>query len=304
MLIKKHLFIVNPQAGFKNIKNFEEKLHNIFKRMSNVDHETEYKVVYTEYEGHAQIIAKDYSLLDKYIIYAVGGDGTLNEVLNGMVNTNSVLGWVPVGTGNDFMKTLNPNFDENTILENTINGYIKEIDYASLNEYSFINIASIGIDATVLKHANIFKKTGKFSGKKAYFFAIIPALKEKNHKMKVKLKFNGLELEKELILLAMANGKAYGGGFSIAPEASITDGLLDIILVGNIGLFNILSVLPKLIRKKHLFDKRVEFYRTNEIIVESLENSEFHINIDGREIYDNKIHIKLHEKSLKFIYPL
>lgn len=303
MLIRKHLFIVNPAAGNKNKESIKDEIREIFIKMREADPLIEYIIEFTEYEGHALDLAKKYSSQDKYIIYAVGGDGTLNETLNGMAQSDSVLAFVPYGTANDFMKSLYPGFRKETILRDTIHGYIEKIDLCNVNERYFVNIASIGIDASVNSYANKYKKNGEIKGKKAYIKGIIDSLKIK-HNRKYKIRFNDQEMEKELILLAMANGKSYGGGFHIAPHAMLTDGLMDVVMAGNIGLLSILKLIPKLIMKTHLEDHLLEFYRTSKIEIIPLDGKDVLVNADGHEFRVNDLRVEIQQKALKFIYPL
>ena len=137
----KHIFIVNPISGKGNALKIADKIKKVCEKKG-----LDYEMYYTEYPGEAKRIAKKY-IFSKNIIYSVGGDGTLNEVLNGVVGTKNLLAVVPAGSGNDFYKTLSK-IDEKT----------PTIDIGKINNRYFINIVSIGIDAEVADNVSLMKK--------------------------------------------------------------------------------------------------------------------------------------------------
>jgi diacylglycerol kinase (ATP) len=137
----KHVFIINPISGKGKTLKVAENIEKVCQK-ENLD----YEINYTNYPGEATKIAKKYRL-SKNIIYSVGGDGTLNEVLNGIVGTKNMLAVIPSGSGNDFYKTLSKIDDE-----------LPNIDIGKINDKYFINIVSIGIDAEVANNVSLMKK--------------------------------------------------------------------------------------------------------------------------------------------------
>ncbi|MBY0755689.1 acylglycerol kinase family protein [Clostridium sardiniense] len=97
----KHIFIINPVAGKGKGLDFERKIHNIFKKIN-----FPYEIIVTKESGHAIEVVKKITSKEKCIVYSIGGDGTLNEVLNGIINSDSSLAVIPAGSGNDFARTL------------------------------------------------------------------------------------------------------------------------------------------------------------------------------------------------------
>lgn len=301
MIINRHLFIVNPIAGRGEGANIEKDIEEIFSEIKKYNKNVDYTIEFTKYVGHATEIAREYSKKDSYIMYAVGGDGTLNEVLNGMAFSSTVLAFIPYGTGNDFMNSIAYKYNKETILQDTIAGKIEEADLGEVNGRYFVNVASVGIDSLVNHYANEYKTSGKYIGKKAYIMGILKALTSKK-RFNLKISIGENTMEDEYFLVAAGNGKSYGGGFNIAPLASINDGLLDIVVVKNYHLFRILGLIVKLVRKKHLDSEHVQFYRSGKMSVESSED--LIINLDGDEMVSKNFNVLIHKNSLKVLVPL
>ncbi|WP_187119280.1 diacylglycerol/lipid kinase family protein, partial [Clostridium polynesiense] len=118
----KHLFIINPEAGKGKALGYIEIIHRVFENIKEP-----YFIEITKYPGHATEIVQKYSLKGEYRVYSIGGDGTLNEVLNGVVGTKSTLAIVPAGSGNDFIKNITSTKDED-LLYRTVTGEEKYID--------------------------------------------------------------------------------------------------------------------------------------------------------------------------------
>ena len=172
----KHLFIINPVAGKGKALEYIPEIKKIFSKRKN----EVYFIETTERPGHATELVKSYVGKDTYRVYSIGGDGTLNEVLNGMAGSDSSLAVVPAGSGNDFIKNLENYSDLDTtklaILESLIDGTEKPIDIGKVNNKYFINISSIGFDAEAAYHAAKFKKIPFFSGMMAYIFGALVSL--------------------------------------------------------------------------------------------------------------------------------
>lgn len=251
----KYIFIVNPESGKKKGLQAGKAIEEYCKNL-NID----YKIIYTYRPGDAEYIAGNYSTLDECIIYSVGGDGTLNEVVNGLAFSSAKLGVIPVGSGNDFYKTIMESSNQT-------------IDLGRVNGRFFINIASLGIDAEIAKSANE-QKEKNIPSNLIYVSSIAKNL----------FKFKGIKLQidsskKDLTILTICNGRYYGGGFKIAPNAELSDGLLDIYEVERLGKVKTLKLLTKLLQGTHELDNSVTMYRTNKISVDS--NYRLICNVDG-----------------------
>ncbi len=291
----KHIFIINPKAGKEKTLEIIPFIEAYFK-----DKAEEFIIRVTEYKGHAIEIAREYSSIEECRIYSVGGDGTVNEVVNGIAGTQSLLGIIPLGSGNDFIRSITPTYDIKNILVNTINGEGKSIDLARVNDKYFINISSIGFDADVVYNADKFKKIPVIPGSMAYVISIIYTVMRKRIS-KVKIHIDDSEMERKLLLAAIANGRFYGGGMLAAPEAKINDGLFDICLVSEANRFQILSLFPKYIKGEHGQLKEVQFLRGKKVKIES--NEELSLNIDGEISTSCNIDFEIIENGIRVIIP-
>lgn len=246
-----------------------------------IDFKQPYEFIYTTKRGEAIDIVKKYKNDIDTKIYSVGGDGTLNEVVNGIVNTNLKLGIIPIGTGNDFVKSIK-------------NGFNDKIDVIKVNDKYSINIVSFGLDASVANKVNLLKEN-KYEGKILYKFALIDKfLKYKNESIYINGKI------KKPTILTICNGRYYGGGFQIAPNALINDGYLDMYLVDDISKLKIFMLIFKLLNGTHTNNKLVNYNKIKKLSI----YSENHIlcNIDGEIIKDKKFEIEILDKNINLEY--
>ncbi|ARC84407.1 lipid kinase, YegS//BmrU family protein [Clostridium argentinense CDC 2741] len=291
----KNLFIINPVAGKGRSLEYIDKIKNYFD-----DLQEEYIIEITEYKDHAIEIAKEYTSKDTYRVFAVGGDGTINEVLNGLIGSDSVLCVIPTGTGNDFVRTLYKDKEIEDILDSLISGQEHYIDLAKSNDRYFINIASVGFDAEVVYNARMFKNRRFIPSSFAYILSVIyTAFNFKSINMTIKI---GEQYIKEsTFLLAACNGKCYGGGVMIAPKADMKDGLLDICVIRRPGLFTLLKSIPKALKGELEDIEEVNYYSGKKIIVEG--DREFILNADGELFRQTQAEFELIENGMKVVIP-
>lgn len=291
----KHIFIINPTAGKGKSLELVPFIKEYFE-----DNAEEYVIKVTLYPGHATHIAREYSTSENCRIYSVGGDGTINEIVNGMAGTESSLGVIPTGSGNDFIRSFQEETDIKKLLVNTINGDEKRIDLARVNEKYFLNISSIGFDANVVYNSDKFKKLPGVSGSMAYLISIIYSVFEKKI-CDVNIDIDGNKMKKKVLLAAIANGKYYGGGIIPTPDAKIDDGLFDICLVSDMSRFQILRLFPKYIKGLHGQLKQASFFKAKKITIES--EDDLCVNIDGELMSARIINFEILEKAIKVVFP-
>ncbi len=291
----KHIFIVNPAAGKgKGLKLIPEI------RKILTEKKQEYGIEITERPGHAQELARIHGGKGESRIYSVGGDGTLNEVLNGMVGMDSSLAVIPCGSGNDFIRSLTSRWSIEDIVERTIDGSEKSIDVIKVNERYFINIASVGFDAEVVYNARKIKKIPGLPGSVAYILGILSTV-FKYGGSHMHINIDGNRIDKKLLLTAVANGRYYGGGMLPVPAARIEDGLIDICTVDAISKVKILAFFPKLIKGTHGDMKEVSFYKGKRVEIAS--NHDMTINTDGEVIRGQEIVFEVIPKGVRIIVP-
>lgn len=269
-----YLFIVNPVAG----KNRGSKLIPIIEDYCREKAIT-FKIVKTEEIGGATAIIKQY-IKEYYDIYiAVGGDGTVNEVVNGIVESDKIMGIIPCGTGNDFAKSLGIPKDPLEALSQIINGTPRLIDIGKVNNHWFINIASIGLDAEIADCTNRIKAF--FNGAYAYIIAFIKVL-FCFKPLEVQFKEGQRVYSKQVMLVAICNGSYYGGGAKIAPNAILSDGYFDVCIVEKMAKLKLLVLFPSVFKGRHEAFKEVKIYRTKSMTIKGKELVK--LNLDGEII--------------------
>lgn len=268
----KYIFIVNPASGNQDYVVIKEKIE---KAMTGCD----FQIIETRGPNHATRIASKYKDNKDVIVYSVGGDGTLNEVVNGIAGGKCKLGIIPTGSGNDFYKSLK--------------SYSKKegtIDLGVVNDnFYFVNVASIGFDADACYEANKVKDSGKFK-KISYYLGILKTF-VKFRFQEYEIEYNEKKINGKYTIIAICNGRYYGGGFPIAPFASFDDDLFDVYLADKMGRISIINVVLKLLKAKHEKSKLVKKIETTHIKLSS--QKEMIINIDGEIIKSKVADIKI-----------
>lgn len=287
-------FIINPIAG----KNRKKDITPLIKQeLKNTD--IEYSIKYTEGVKDAERITKKYLDDDYGVVVAVGGDGTVREVASGLVSkSKGILGVIPMGTGNDLARTLGIPLDIKEAIKRIIKKEVKQIDIGDSKNNIFLNVASIGFDAEIVENTKIFK--GFLKGKAAYTMGILRTLftfKSKD----VIIEYDGNKRKEKVLLIAVANGRYYGGGMKICPQADIADNKLDICIIKNIAKLKLLFLFPLVYNGKHgKIKKYVEFIKVSTLKIQS--DRELFLNIDG-DIIKTKglINFNLDAKNLNII---
>ena len=271
----KYVFIINPASGKTDYNKIKE---NIIKTLENED----YEIYETKAPKEAIQIANRFKNGENTIVYSVGGDGTLNEVVNGIAEGKCKLGIIPTGSGNDFYRTLKEAQTENV-----------RLDLGKLNGRYFINIASVGMDAETCNNANKIKSKIKLHS--SYYLALIHTfLTFKSKSLKLKIDKN--VYAGDYIIAAICNGKYYGGGFKIAPVASFDDNQFDIYLVSKASKFKLIKILASLLKSEHEKYNEVRKYTGKNITITSENN--LIVNIDGEITISKNIEIEMIEDAL------
>lgn len=277
----KRIFIVNPISG--NGKAL--KIAKIIKKICNSEN-LEHEIIYTAGPKDATEIAKKFrGELGQYIVYSVGGDGVLNEVVNGIINSGTILGVIPAGTGNDFSRMIRP----------TSETLFRKIDVGRVNNRYFINIASLGLDAKIAECANNLKGK-KIPTELVYYLSIINEFIKLDS---VKLKVDKRENFDDYTLLSVCNATYYGGGLALAPKASLNDGLFDVYELPKVNRIKLLKMFSLLLKGLHEKSKLVNYWKTDYFEVESPQK--IICNIDGEIIMDKKFVFENIRKSLYLI---
>jgi YegS/Rv2252/BmrU family lipid kinase len=299
--LKRIIFIVN------GAKKQSKKLTGIFDVFSKSTFFTNVEVVFTKYSGHAKALARENTLKFDYMI-AVGGDGTLNEVINGVdLSSNIILGLLPYGTGNDFSRGQNLKLDAlfllNLIQNNSVKtidiGWIKSLINDTLINRRFINIADIGLGGYVSQ--KILKNNSKFiSGKIKYAQAILKGIIQYSKPI---LKVEGdFKYQGKVLTLAICNSNYFGYGLCIAPKADIQDELLNISCIGNVSLWDYFKNISNIKSGKIINHTDVNYTTIKSINVFHVDEP-CPIECDGEFIGFTPVTIQILPKQLKFLLP-
>ncbi len=232
-------------------------------------------------------------ILEKYknqknIIIAVGGDGSVNRVLNCIAGTDNILGIIPLGSGNDFYKSVKKDLKE----------YYNICDLIKINNKYFINTACFGIDADVANNKG--KVTSKLIPKSQRYNASLLKTFQQYRCRELEIELNDERLKGEYTTVAVCNGIYYGNGYKISPTSNPTNGLLDVYVVDKVNKLRMLKLILKMRDGNHVGEKEVHHYQTNKLTIKSPES--FVANIDGEEIYDRKFEIEVIKDGIMLYY--
>lgn len=276
-------FIIN---GSRKLKKENQELIN-----HCVNHNAllvEQKV--TEHPGHATEQAKEYTKSKTHIIIAVGGDGTANEVINGIMSFSTeerpIFYVLANGTANDFVRGELQEFELNNFIQSLCTQKNTSIDIGlvSINEKSnyFLNIADAGIGGKVVQILDSQRKY--FGGKFSYFSAILRGFlwyKKPN----VSIKMNDIEMTGPLLMMAICNGKMFGDGLIIAPDAKIDDGFLSVSLFSKVSMIDYLRNLSRLRSGIKLDHVEVSYFKCQKVELK-VKEGELFTETDG-ELFES-----------------
>ena len=287
-------------------------LHIIYNPVSGKKKATKNLVVVEEilkargiaYETHAtceahdgERIARDLTERGETEIIVLGGDGTLHEVLNGLVDPSvCTIGLVPSGTGNDFASCVGLSLDPEKAMQVILDGEAKNTDYIEVSDRRCMNVGGIGMDVDVLERY----LRGKNQTKIKYFLCLLKSVFAfKGYPVTVII--DGKEERHNALLVDYCNGKVYGGGIPICPQAEVADGKISALVVDAIkGKFALIKTLLKLMKGKILESPKAHYYLCDELIVKP--DNPCIVQCDG-ELYPNlNFHAKI-KTGLKFYRP-
>ena len=293
-----HLFIINPAAGSRNRTNaYSEVIHRLCR-----EKELQYEVRVSTAPGECTRIAREAAETGEELrIYACGGDGTLNEVVQGVAGHDNVAVTVySGGSGNDFAKL----FDEPQAffdLERLLDAEEATFDLIRCNDDLALNICSVGLDARIGTDVSNYKRLPLLSGFRAYAAStVVNVVKGVSEHYIVEI--GGKRINARQTMICVCNGRFYGGGFNPVPEADPADGLLDVLIVKKISRLQVPGVVGKYKagRYQELPDI-VKHYRTRQVRI--LCDKPTPINLDGELRVAQDVTMSVAEEKIRFFYP-
>jgi YegS/Rv2252/BmrU family lipid kinase len=296
--------IVNPVAGMGRAHELEPRIQAALRHG-----DVRARVLETREPGHAEQLAAAAADLGHDRVVAVGGDGTVQEVINGLMRGGApaapppTLGVVPAGSGNDLARSLELPLAPLDALPVAMGQRTRSLDLglaASNGAQRYFHAAGgTGFDAEVA-FTMAGRRSGWQRGRAGYFLSTLNELRRyRNRELRIRLATpNGArELEGRFLFVAFANGPYYGGGMKICPDASNQDGLLDVCLVGDISRLGALRELPGIYRAAHVNHPLVELVRVLEMRIEGQPGTRVHL--DGEPMGGLPVDVRVRPAALQ-----
>ena len=293
-----HLFIINPAAGSRDrTADYSEKIHTACH-----DRGLDYEIRVSQAPGQCSQIAREAAESGRqYRIYACGGDGTLNEVVQGAAGFDNVAVTVfSGGSGNDFVKLFtDPKaFFE---LERLLDAQEDTFDLIDCNGDISLNICSVGLDARIGTDVATYKRLPLLHGFSAYAAStVVNVIKGIAEHYVVEV--DDQIIDGDMTMICVCNGRYYGGGFNPVPEADPADGMLDVLVVKKVSRLQVAGVIGKYKEGRYKeLPHLVQHFRTKHITIHC--DKETPINLDGELRLGKTVKMTVSDKKLRFFYP-
>lgn len=285
----KALFIINEKSGTRR----KYDVRDVIRASALFDQEI---VACSRKEDLDAIIdAAEEQAID--VVFAVGGDGTVHETARRLIGRKPALGVLPTGSGNGFARHIGLPLEIDAALHSAHGGRIVEIDTALVNEHPFLGVMGIGFDAVIAERF----ASSTIRGLQTYVTEGLRAFGS-FHSDDYVIEADGETMRTTAFVIAVANSGQYGNNARIAPLASLQDGLLDVVIIGNVGLFDSPRLLARLFNGTIHEDDAVTTLRTGELTIQRTAAGPAHL--DGEPItLPEKLHLKVQPCSLRLLVP-
>ncbi|MEG0013135.1 MAG: YegS/Rv2252/BmrU family lipid kinase [Cellulosilyticaceae bacterium] len=297
--MKKAILLYNPKAGNRQIVTH---LDYISKRVQSMGYEL--RLYRSEGQGAIEnYIIENITQDNSDMILVSGGDGTLNEAINGLAKKelDIPIGILPLGTANDFAHTAGITMSIRGALDVIEEGIVESVDIGKVNNKYFVNVCNMGLFSGVSHVIDLELK--KNFGKLAYY---IKGIEELHNYQSMDLIITSQEkvIQGKYVLVLIFNGKGAGGFNKLAKNASITDGKFDVVCIKDVGLYEVPRLFLKVLQGDHLDDPNVDYIVTSKIEIECCnEENEFIIDIDGEVGPQFPLNIEVISNQFKFYLP-
>jgi diacylglycerol kinase (ATP) len=265
--------------------------------------------LFSERQGHLAALAREAALDGAELIVVVGGDGSLNEVANGLVGLarQPEVALVPRGTGWDFSRTFRIPRKIDDAVQVALTGDVRVIDLgrATFRAWDgseatavFANVASAGMSGAIAKRAN--ETTKALGGKASYLWAIF-AVFSGWQASEIDVSVDGEQRRGRMFDVVVANGRFFGGGLEICPDASPDDGLVDVLTIGDVTKRDLVLTVPKMYRGRHLPHPKAELLRGSTVTVGS--DTPLPIQLDGEQPGTTPVTFEVVPRALRLRVP-
>ncbi len=289
----KHLvFIVNPRSGVERQKAIQQAVE------TSLDHrQYSYNIVYTEYIRHGIPIAKEAAAAGAYAVVAIGGDGSVNDVARGLLGTETALAIIPKGSGNGLARSLSIPLHLRKAIEVINKGNSVMMDVGHANGNVFISNAGVGFDTVI---------TAAFAKSLTRGFRTYTRLIAKHlwhyRPVTYNIRIDGEQYCEKAFLITIANGRQLGYNFTVAPQASWTDGLLDVVIIRKFPKLMSVSIAIHAMLGNIRNSSYVQHYQAKEVIIESVEIKLLQTDGDAHPCNDS-VRFSVEPGALRVIVP-
>lgn len=289
---KKISFIINPISGTQSKEQILKWVNDKLDQEKYI-----HEIVYTERAGHAVEIAATKAQEGVHAVVAIGGDGTINEIARSLVHTKTALGIIPCGSGNGLARHLQIPMEPKKAIDIINEGLIDVIDYGKINEVPFFCTCGVGFDAFVSLQ---FSKAGKRGPLTYLEKTLLESLKYRPETYE--LEMDGSTLKYEAFLIACGNASQYGNNAYIAPQATLTDGLLDVTILEPFTVLDVPSLSFQLFNKTIDQNSRIKTFRCQTLRIHRSKMGVVHFDGDPMMMGEN-VDVNIIQKGLQVIIP-
>lgn len=287
--------IIRPREGMQGLEQLREAIAELRDR----GHQVRPRLTFER--GDAARFARRAGRSGADVVLSAGGDGTLNEVVNGLmgVDWTGRVGIVPMGTANDFAAGMGIPGDPSEAVRVALEGRKVAVDVPRVNRRYFVNVSTGGFGAVATEETP--SDTKKLLGPWAYVITGVKKFAELRPSMARFETPAGLAYEGEMMLFAVGNAKRTGGGTMLTPRAEFGDGQLDVLVVPAMPRMDFLSLLPDLRAGTHVDHPGVHYFRTERLVVESDET--LSVNADGEALRGRRFEYVLSGRTISLMVP-
>ena len=298
----RHVFIINPTAGKKDCT---ARLMAMAKKLE-AEHHTPVECILTTRPGHATETTRSIAKTgDSVRFYVCGGDGTINEVVNGIAGiSTAAMTCIPVGTGNDFLKNFGDKAELFADAENLWGGAQFALDTIDCNGRLALTIACSGFDAQVAQDVHTYGKSPMLGGQGSYIasLAVNFLIRGLDHRWTVTI--DGKAVSGSFVLAAVCNGRHYGGGFMPIPQARMDDGILNVLLMDKISRAAFLRFVGNYKTGDHeKFARYIQLAEAKEVVIEAKGGEDIITCLDGEILKSKRAVIRISDKKVNFFGP-
>lgn len=287
------LIVINPVAGKSS---YEKRLYYLEGRLKEV--QMDYKLFFTEHENTGKLADTINNNPSTDEVFVMGGDGTLNYVVNEIQGKSLPISIVSNGTGNDSVKSIHGVLDFEKQVDIAISGTVRKFDLGICNGRYFVNGVGIGFDGEVVKE--MVERGNKRGTHLDYLLTVLRIVAGFKEKM-LHFSMDGNRFQRKVLIFTISNGTTFGGGFIINPFAKTNDGLLDVCILNEIAPIKRFWHLPKLKTGAHQKIKEAEFHQATNISIEATDQLVAHL--DGEFIGHPPFEISIEKEALLIRTP-